>query len=663
MPFSILDRSDVNNMLTDWHRAIRVLPERANLPKPCEIKILMVLDASLGFDNRDFSIKELINVLTSSMGPHARPVITKAHRDSFPVPGDIIPGVLACNDSIDMIDYRNFKFDQHDLSQYDQVWLFGGHTLDDSQSTSTAPNALSDDELEALARFMNGGGGVFATGDHEDIGDAMCGRIPRVRNMRKWYHDKNNKDLTKASSGNYFDVDPQDPKRFPDPSDPDHRAMAPHVQGKYRHDTLTRRDSTNIAFQNQSDDRAQTINPKIYRRKGVLNLVPATADTVPYMMNNEARHRVLCRSSGTVINKTNQRDDGIITKMPDHPHEGECYVPKKLDEVLKFNNYSFEEYPKLGNGSHLKPKIILEIDQQGRAGTQDFKRQLEARKFGGIGVYDGHQVNVGRVLVDSTWHHFINLNLIGTKQYNVFPEDARSQYFDKGFLGSEIGKASYEEIKAYFVNIAIYLARKSNQTKMRFLAALWIRWNPNIVSHFFSPALYSISVERLIQIGSMTNQFYKTFSSYSQSMLWANRWLYGDDSTEPEPEGSLLFNVPEEMPANDTPAEKDRVNNLNREALEYEVSLAKIIHGAAIYEMQKIIPDILNNSMLEEADIIALERYIRRNTLRLVKDHLVDLAAREYKRRNPGATTSPSPNPNGRIEKINKHVKGIPIPQ
>ena len=28
---------------------------------------------------------------------------------------------------------------------------------------------------------------VFATGDHEDLGVKMNGRVPRVRAMRKWY--------------------------------------------------------------------------------------------------------------------------------------------------------------------------------------------------------------------------------------------------------------------------------------------------------------------------------------------------------------------------------------------------------------------------------------------------------------------------------------------
>jgi hypothetical protein len=37
-----------------------------------------------------------------------------------------------------------------------------------------------------LAEWMDRGGGVFAVGDHFNLGASMCSRIPRVRTMRKW---------------------------------------------------------------------------------------------------------------------------------------------------------------------------------------------------------------------------------------------------------------------------------------------------------------------------------------------------------------------------------------------------------------------------------------------------------------------------------------------
>ena len=35
-------------------------------------------------------------------------------------------------------------------------------------------------------------------------------------------------------------------------------------------------------------------------------------------------------------------------------------------------------------------------------------------RFGvGQATYDGHRADVGRVVCDSTWHHFVNVNLTG----------------------------------------------------------------------------------------------------------------------------------------------------------------------------------------------------------------------------------------------------------
>ena len=50
-----------------------------------------------------------------------------------------------------------------------------------SELEASDPGALA-----VLTQFMQAGGGVFATGDHENLGAALCARIPRVRAMRLW---------------------------------------------------------------------------------------------------------------------------------------------------------------------------------------------------------------------------------------------------------------------------------------------------------------------------------------------------------------------------------------------------------------------------------------------------------------------------------------------
>ena len=121
-----------------------------------KVKILMVADGRISFDvERYFSLGVLVEILKESR--HGQPgyEITTAHR-----------GVSMPNWPIEA-DLYKFKFDEHDLYQYDQVWLFG-----DSPSRFD-DKFLREPELAALARFMDGGGGVFATGDHEDLGGCL----------------------------------------------------------------------------------------------------------------------------------------------------------------------------------------------------------------------------------------------------------------------------------------------------------------------------------------------------------------------------------------------------------------------------------------------------------------------------------------------------------
>lgn len=47
--------------------------------------------------------------------------------------------------------------------------------------------------------------------------------------------------------------------------------------------------------------------------------------------------------------------------------------------------------------------------------------------FGLVSAYDGHPAGVGRITCDSTWHHFINVNLIGVLaggDFDDFQEDS-----------------------------------------------------------------------------------------------------------------------------------------------------------------------------------------------------------------------------------------------
>ena len=75
------------------------------------------------------------------------------------------------------------KIGQLILEQYHEVFLFGfapDNSGGSDSNISAHPWYTTDNELKVLEDWMNRGGGVFATGDHDYLGASMCHRIPRV---------------------------------------------------------------------------------------------------------------------------------------------------------------------------------------------------------------------------------------------------------------------------------------------------------------------------------------------------------------------------------------------------------------------------------------------------------------------------------------------------
>lgn len=119
----------------------------------CRQRILAVTDGLSFSSTAGFGLGQFLDDL-HHITPE--PTITTAVRGSGPVPG--------------------FVFDSEvTIERYDQIWLFG---------INGAP--LDVKEIVTLWEFMEAGGGVFATGDHETLGYDLCGEIPRVRKMRDW---------------------------------------------------------------------------------------------------------------------------------------------------------------------------------------------------------------------------------------------------------------------------------------------------------------------------------------------------------------------------------------------------------------------------------------------------------------------------------------------
>ncbi|MEI9996933.1 MAG: hypothetical protein WDM91_20230 [Rhizomicrobium sp.] len=333
-----------------------------------------------------------------------------------------------------------FHFDDPGLNllDYDEIWLFGfegydGGTLAVGPVSGTLePGRLSDGELTKITEFMNMGGGVFATGDHSGLGAALSGFIPRVRYMRKWFEQGD------SSTG----LPPNWVANWPG-------------GGPARVDTLQKgaTDSgTTFFFDDQSDDIPQQLT-------------------------------VLVSSHPAIQGAT-----GPLTVYPDHMHEGEVMVPAgaqltqtfNSDATLSFAGAGFVEFPTVGG--YQEPVIILAQSTVGTPGpggtlighvtevpqgmnledvvcenknfsadTSPCNVRSGANANNTLAAYDGHNVNVGRVATDSSFHHFLDLNLLGDPCSLVTTKQ-------QGFNASPSGKAVLKELEAFYANLATWLA-------------------------------------------------------------------------------------------------------------------------------------------------------------------------------------------------------------
>jgi hypothetical protein len=129
---------------------------------------------------------------------------------------------------------------------------------------------------------------------------------------------------------------------------------------------------------------------------------------------------------------------GVIDVMPDHPHEGLCFDQREidLDGTYNFEGYVNEEYPTV-SGSKPTPRVIAYGTTLPDPPYNHEKGESPEKRFPMISVYDGHTIDIGRVAVDSTWHHWFDMNIWDMK----YAPD----------------KSNWEKISSYYVNVALWL--------------------------------------------------------------------------------------------------------------------------------------------------------------------------------------------------------------
>ena len=316
--------------------------------------------------------------------------------------------------------YPNFNFATTipDLSVYDVIWLFGYEGFNGQQpGQAGGPNfpidyesPIEPAEVSAIVKFMDGGGGVFATGDHAGLGSYICGQIPRVCSMRKWF-------------GQQSDVAAQAPAGYPqqaiDYSGTTVTAVnwPGYSQATYnnadRIDTLQKNKTVHTGAEAQYND----------------------TDTQFYFddqSDNNPQQLTLPASNGEVHPILRGRS-GNLNIFPDHMHEGEVVTPINLGNIINLSGgpQNYKEYPDNGNGFQPTPIIIAtgstaegHTDARADTGNIGFNGQPCEEFFSGdaagaaahtIGIlcaYDGRGAGVGRIVTNSSFHHYIDLNLI-----------------------------------------------------------------------------------------------------------------------------------------------------------------------------------------------------------------------------------------------------------
>lgn len=125
------------------------------------------------------------------------------------------------------------------------------------------------------------------------------------------------------------------------------------------------------------------------------------------------------------------RSTQYINSFPDHDHEGAVVIPKTLDA----------DWP-TGRRGQTQPHIIARSTHV-QTGTE----------INILAAYNGDLAFVGRIVADSSFHHYVNLNLLGFEH----PAPA-------GSPADQIGQ--------FYANLAVWLAPRRKRREMA-LAMCW----------------------------------------------------------------------------------------------------------------------------------------------------------------------------------------------
>lgn len=373
-----------------------------------------------------FTIAEFIYLLKLSQAPTIS--IDTAHRhqdrDTSATPPTIYPT------------FENFNFaTTTDLENYDVIWLFAYEGW--NSALNALHSAIGAAEITAINTFMDNGGGVFATGDHYGMGSLMCGQIPRVQSMRKWW-------------GRSVDQ----PAGYP--------AQALDWSGaavtSVNRPAFSSQSTTNPPYPSNPNDPSMNRADTTQMNPGTSGPAPDTANTFQFDDQSDNIPQILS-FPGSAVHPILAGATGPLTQYPDHMHEGEVVAPFAPDAT---------EYPSAGGYQPLPSVIATGAIVPGHATLIDgatceqanFDPDSTYTAGGTNGIlcaYDGRGAGKGRIVTDSSWHHFLDINLVGDPCGST--PDRR-----QGFGPAKMPPASSSvlaDLQAIYVNTVAWLARQN----------------------------------------------------------------------------------------------------------------------------------------------------------------------------------------------------------
>lgn len=247
------------------------------------------------------------------------------------------------------------KLSSHLLAKYDEVWFFP--TLD----RGSKETELTPPEIDSLRQWMTSGG-VLITGDHSNPCSPNFGEIvvpaaatfQPLCNLGKMLGQR----VPRAGELRAWDGPPA--------ADP---------PGNY-------------------NTQVPVFPPQVLAPDGLLrqSFFPASSiESLRLQEDGIPQNLHLVLETLTHFHPLLHTTDGIVNVFPDHMHEGHIRIPEILGD----------DWPTV-DGFQAKPKVIARGTDKRNGNIYDI-----------LAVYDGDRVGAGRIVADSTWHHYFNVNLRG----------------------------------------------------------------------------------------------------------------------------------------------------------------------------------------------------------------------------------------------------------